>query len=94
MSPREDQRLVLSPDVLGRVLDGEVVLLDLAAGKYFGLFEPVGERLFALLTEGTTLGAVRRVLLDEFDVTPAVLDADLERLLGDLVARGLVRVSP
>lgn len=94
MRPRDDQHLVMSPDVLGRVLDGEVVLLDLAAGKYFGLFEPVGERLFALLTEGTTLAVLRRVLLDEFDVAPAVLDADLDRLLGELVARGLVRVSP
>ena len=46
------------------------------------------------IDEGTTLEVLRRVLLDEFDVAPAVLDADLERLLGELVNRGIVRVSP
>lgn len=89
----QDQRLTWSADVLGRVLDGEVVLLDLGAGKYFGLEGAVGERLFALLTEGSTLAELRRTLLAEFDVTEAVLEADLQRVVGDLVARGLVRVS-
>lgn len=91
MSVDDDVRWIWSGDVLGRVLDGEVVLLDLGAGKYFGLEGAVGERLFALLSQGTTRAALRRTLLAEFEVTEAELDADLERILADLVARGLVR---
>lgn len=79
--------------MLGRVLDGEVVLLDLGAGKYFGLEGAVGERLFALLSEGTTPGALRRALLAEFDVPEGVLEADLRRILDELLARGLVRLA-
>ncbi len=95
MSPAQepqDGRFVRSPDVVSRVLDGEAVLLDLASGKYLGLND-VATRVWELLGEGQTLAAIRAALLDEFDVAPEVLDGDLERLLGDMQARGLIRPS-
>lgn len=86
----DDVRLRASDDVAARGLDGEAVLLDLASGTYFGLNE-VGARVWELVEAGTTVGALRSALLDEFEVEEGVLAADLARLLGDLEQRGLVR---
>ena len=86
----DDVRLRASDDVAARALDGEAVLLDLASGTYFGLNE-VGARVWELVEAGTTLGALRSALLDEFEVEEGVLATDLARLLADLEQRGLVR---
>ena len=86
----DDVRLRASDDVAARALDGEAVLLDLASGTYFGLNE-VGARVWELVEAGTTLGALRRALLDEFEVEERELTTDLARLLADLEQRGLVR---
>lgn len=86
----DDVRLRASEDVAARALDGEAVLLDLASGTYFGLNE-VGARIWELLEGEITVGALRRTLLDEFEVEERDLDADLAHMLADLEARGLVR---
>ncbi len=89
MVPRDHQRFTRSADVVSRVLDGEAVLLDLASGKYLGLND-VATRVWELLDGGLAFGAIRAALLDEFAVSPEVLDRDLDRLFADLAARGLI----
>lgn len=93
MPNRDDLRVLIAPDVLARVLDGDAILFDLTAGKYFGLLDPVGARLWALVAEGASLGAMRATLLREFDVSPEVLDRDIDELFAALVAAGLVRLA-
>lgn len=92
MTLRDDQRPVVSPDVLSRVLDGETVVLDLGSGTYFGLNE-VATRVWELANAGTPVGDIRARLLDEFDVTPERVEHDLEELFGALTARGLLRLE-
>jgi PqqD family protein of HPr-rel-A system len=77
------------PDVLARVLDGEAVLLDLGSGSYFGLND-VGTRAWELLATPHDLAELTRRLHAEYDVEPAVLEADLRRWLQELSARGLI----
>jgi hypothetical protein len=79
----------LSSDVVTREVGEETMLLDLASGTYFGL-DPVGGRFWQLLEEGKPPRAARDVLLGEFEVTEAQLDSDLEALLADFAANGLV----
>lgn len=81
----------LSEEVAFRELSGQGVLLDLASGMYFGLNE-VGARLWALLAEDGSLDHAAQRLEREFDVAPDVLRADLSQLLGEMQAKGLVRV--
>ena len=85
-----DARLTLSPDVAFRVLEGEAVLLDLEAGKYYSMTD-VATRAWEMFSEGKTVGEVREALLTEYEVEPDVLDADLDELYTDLLARGLLR---
>lgn len=79
----------LSSDVVTREVGEETMLLDLASGTYFGL-DPVGGRFWQLLEEGKPPRAARDVLLQEFEVTEAQLDSDLEALLAEFAANGLV----
>jgi hypothetical protein len=88
----DDQRITPSPDVLGRVLDGEAVLLDLASGTYFGLND-VASRIWELVATGVTVGALREAMLAEFEVGAETLTADLESLLVAMQARGLIRIG-
>jgi hypothetical protein len=84
-------RIVASPDVVHRELDGEAVLLNLETGMYFGLDE-VATRLWQCLGEAIDLGRIHQALLDEYDVVPDRLEADLIRLVTELADQGLVHV--
>lgn len=79
----------LSGDVVTREVGEETMLLDLASGTYFGL-DPVGGRFWQLLEEGKSALAARDALLEEYEVPAEELERDLETLLEDLVANGLV----
>jgi hypothetical protein len=77
--------------VLAREVGGEMVLLDVEAGTYFGLNE-VGTRVWALLAEGVSFSELEVRMLAEFEVDRPTLAADLHGLLRDLAEQGLIDV--
>jgi hypothetical protein len=79
------------PSVLAREVGGEMVLLDVDLGTYYGLNE-VGTRAWSLLAEGASVGELEERLLVEFEVDRATLAADLHGLLRDLAEHGLIDV--
>jgi hypothetical protein len=88
------ERLTPSPDVVTREVGGETILLDLANGNYFGL-DGVGSRLWQLLEErGCTLGEACDVLIEEYEVDRARLEADLLALGARLVDENLATPAP
>lgn len=78
-----------APSVVTREVGGELVLLDLAKNSYYGL-DPVGARMWDLLTGGSALGLVVSIVLNEFDVDATTVRADVERLLNELLDQGLI----
>lgn len=86
-------RKVRVPDrVLGREIDGELVILHLDRGTYFGL-DPVGASIWRQLRESPTVRDAFEALLAEFAVEPEALRRDLERLVGELVEEDLVELE-
>jgi hypothetical protein len=79
----------VSADVVFRELDGEAVLLDLASGRYFGL-NAVGTRVWTALAGGATAAEAVDAVAAEFDAPPAEIAADIDALVADLIARGLL----
>ena len=75
--------------VLAQTLGEEVVLLDANRGVYFSL-NPTGARAWQLLSEGESLDKIRSTLLEEFEVTAEVLEADLQRLFNELTENQLI----
>ncbi len=80
-----------SPDVLFQEVGGEAVLLDLASESYFGL-DDVGTRIWQLLQDSGELRGVYQQMLEEYDVEPERLEADLLEHVGALAAAGLARI--
>ena len=82
-------RVRVAANVFARDFDGEVVLLDLARGDYYGL-DAIGARLWNGLMAGRTASEVAAQIGPEYDVEPDVIEQDLHALVDDLLARGLV----
>ncbi len=91
--PLDDSTPILVlPDVVSRVVAGEAILVEMKSGQYYGL-DAVGTRIWELIAEKRTVGAVVAAMLEEFDVEEGTLRADVESLLRELESRGLVRTS-
>jgi hypothetical protein len=88
-----NDRVVVSPNVHTREFDGELVVLDLARGEYFGLDE-TGLRVWNLLSAGQPVAQAAAVIATEYGVDDDRVTADVMALVENLVARGLVVVSP
>jgi hypothetical protein len=83
------EQFAVHPSVIARELSGETVLLNLESGIYYGL-DAVGTRVWQLLVQGCTVDSVCGTMIDEYDVAPELLRADVVRLVGDLRERGIV----
>jgi hypothetical protein len=87
----ESTEIVVAQGVLASDFGAEQVILNLRDGVYYGL-EDVGARIWQLLQRPTTVTAVRAALLEEYDVDAARCERDVDGLIADLAARGLVRI--
>lgn len=82
--------ITVSPDVVAREVGGEVMLLDLASGTYFGLDE-VGARIWKVLDEeGGTLADACDAVAAEYDVSREELERDVLDLAEKLIENGLL----
>jgi hypothetical protein len=71
-------------------LSGEVVILNMRNGEYFGL-NPVGARVWELLQSHHSVQQILEVLLEEYpDVDRETCTADLFRLLEELADADLI----
>ncbi len=85
--------VVPTNDVLAKEVGGEIVLLSLSTGTYFGLSD-VGMRAWQLLAEGNrSVGGLCQGLLAEFEVDIATLERDILALCADLKANGLISIA-
>ena len=85
-------RVVVPAHVLIRHLDGESVLLNLESETYFGL-DATGTRMWEVATQSASLEAACAVLVQEFEVEPGVLRANLGELMARLIENGLLKRS-
>jgi len=78
------------PDgVATRKMGNETILLNLETGTYFGL-DTVGSRFLELLERNGEIAVAHCTMLEEFDVKPEILEADLLRLSEAMRTKGLL----
>lgn len=85
-------KIVVPPDTLINVIGEEAVLLNLKNEQYFGL-DPMGTRMWNVLTASDSVQTAFDSLLSEYEVTADVLRRDLTDLLEKLLAHGLVELQ-
>ncbi|HKO01421.1 MAG TPA: PqqD family protein, partial [Thermoanaerobaculia bacterium] len=79
----------IADGIVFKQVGDEMVLLDFERGIYFGL-DPIGARIWQLITEEKSVAAIVDALADEYDVARDELERDVAELLDDLAARGLI----
>ncbi len=88
------KRFRIPSEVHVREFDGELVILDMARGDYFGINE-VGARFWAELERhGGSFDEAVSACAPHYDVERATLDADLLELVKELTQRGLLEELP
>ncbi|OBV11197.1 PqqD family protein [Erythrobacter dokdonensis] len=86
-----DESFVVSTDVVSREVAGEMVLLDLSSGQYFGLNE-VGSRVWSRLTQGAcSIRDLSLLVESEFAAPYEQIEQDVLVLARDLLERDLIR---
>lgn len=78
--------------VVCRDLDGEMVLLNLNSGIYFGL-DAVGTQVWHLLQSQSSVGDVVKALLEEYEVAAARCEQDVMDLVSRLLDKGLLQIN-
>jgi hypothetical protein len=86
------QQAKIADDVLFQEVGGEAVLLNLNSESYFGL-DPIGTRIWLLISEHGSLQRTFDVLRDEYEVEPTQLETDLLDLVAKLAEAGLLQVA-
>lgn len=76
-----------------RPVDGEVVVLDLAASKYLSVNES-GSRLWEMLSRGSTRSELADELATSYKLDRASAERDVDSFLSSLASQGLLRGGP
>jgi coenzyme PQQ synthesis protein D (PqqD) len=87
-----DSRIALSTEQVSCDLDGQVAIVNLANGVYYGL-DSTATCIWTLLAEPRTFGDICDSMLRMYDVEPAILEADVRAFVGDLAVQGLVVIT-
>jgi hypothetical protein len=73
-------------------MGGEMVVLDLKSGCYYGL-DAVGARVWALIEQPASLSVIRDTIMAEYEVDAERCERDIQAFLDKMQAAGLVEVS-
>jgi hypothetical protein len=83
-------KLQVSDLVLSSKIDEEVVLMSIEAGYYFTL-DPIGSRIWELLSEkSNTLEGLVQVLMEEYEVDESTCRADVQAFIEDMSVKKLI----
>ena len=84
--------VVVAKDQVSCDLAGEVAILNVKNGVYYGL-DPVGARIWNLMQEPRAVAEIQDAITNEYDVEPERCIRDLVGLLEKLLAEGLIEVK-
>jgi hypothetical protein len=88
----ENSTVVAARDQVSSDIGGEVAILNLHAGMYYGLDE-VGARVWQLLQEPTVVGDIQATIAQEYEVEPVRACEDVLALLKQMADEGLIEVE-
>jgi hypothetical protein len=85
--------VVWSDGPLAADIDGEVVLMSVADGLYFGL-DTIGSDVWRRLAQPVRLADICADLTARYDAEPGLIERDVLELIAKLHARQLVEIRP
>jgi hypothetical protein len=92
MSLDPSATIVRSADTVATEVDGEIVLIDIEAGKYFGM-DSVGSEIWRRLESPVRVDALCAAMVAHFEGDAAVIESETRAFLDKLDASNLLRIS-
>jgi hypothetical protein len=83
------QPTIINSSVVSAELDGEMVLLDIESGIYFGI-DPVGTIIWNKLSEGADVEVIISSILSEYDIDADTVRADVATFIETLRDKNLI----
>ena len=83
--------VTIPEDLVYQELDGEMVLLNMQSGQYFGIDE-IGSKIWALLEEKVMPVDIVKRLITEYEVTEEDCQQQVAEFLDELAQEGLVKM--
>lgn len=90
--PNPQTRYRRSPEMVHSSIDGEVVMMSVDKGEYFGL-NAMGSRIWELLEKPHSVVELCRELMRNFEVDQETCQAEVSRFLGEIADQKLVAVA-
>ena len=81
-----------NPNLVAANIDGDLVMMSIEQGEYFGI-TGVGSRVWELLATPTTVADIARVICTEYAVEEAACQADMQTFVEELIQLGLVSAA-
>lgn len=85
-----DTPLIRNPDLVAAEMDGDLVMMSIDHGEYYGV-GGVGPRIWELLEQPITVEAITAIICDEFDVEADRCREDMHGFALQLLEMGLVK---
>jgi hypothetical protein len=73
-------------------MDGELVLLDLNTGTYYGL-DVLGARIWSLIGQPASVVSIRDAIVADYDVDDATCEKDILLFLKQMQEAGLIEIA-
>jgi hypothetical protein len=81
-----------SPSVLTAEVDGEIVMMSIERGHYFGL-DYIGSDIWKRIQPPCSFAALIDGLVGDYEADRATIITDVKNLLGHMVERDIVRLT-
>lgn len=78
-----------NPEMVTSNIDGEIVMMSIENGEYYGLDE-VGSRIWELLENPVTFEQLVNTLVEEFEVDVETCKADTLEFLNQMVEKKII----
>ncbi len=88
-SPARSRSFLVPASVVHRLIQDDVLLLNLDTGVYFGL-SGVGTLVWESLRKGRSASEIVELVLAEYEVERHEAEADVNALLQNLLGKGLI----
>lgn len=87
-----NSRLIRSSDLVATEMDGDIVMMHISSGQYFGI-SGVGSRIWALLEHPITLDELISTIVNEYVVDEQTCRNDIQKFMQSLLEQGAAHIT-
>lgn len=81
-----------NPDLLAVPMDGDLVMMSISEGHYFGI-NPVGVRIWEALENSQTVRQLCEIITNEFDVDKQTCESDVRNFIQKMLEAKVVTMA-